>query len=158
MLHKFTLHSYLNRLITLPLTQDNFRKTLNIVHQVAEMNGYSCDLIQKLLNKKKNLNNLIYINNTQITHLSYNEVLNTKPYKSITFTGNITYKMANLLKPIAQIAFNKSFSLLSAQFFNNKDKGGPMKQSGVYSLACGECTAFRNFKTRLKKHRRAINY
>lgn len=42
-------YNYINRLTRIPL---NFNKELNIIWQIAENNGYSKDLIYKLLNKK----------------------------------------------------------------------------------------------------------
>ena len=51
--HKLAyFHSMLNRLVTLPITQEEYSKELNIIKQIAINNNFDVNLVKRLLNKK----------------------------------------------------------------------------------------------------------
>lgn len=43
----------INRLLTLPLSKDNFNKEINIIKTIATNNSYDKKLIDTLINKKQ---------------------------------------------------------------------------------------------------------
>lgn len=53
--HKLAaLHSFVHRLINIPIIKDNFIKELNLIKQMALYNGYSPNLVDNILKSKLN--------------------------------------------------------------------------------------------------------
>ncbi|XP_072384720.1 uncharacterized protein [Diabrotica undecimpunctata] len=155
--HKMAaFYSYINRLISLPLTLTSFNKELKIIQQIAINNGYSINLVNKILHKKTNrmLEHQVYTQHS-------NEMVEQKPYRSLTYIGDLSYKIAKIFDDYINISF-KTASNLGLTFLNNKDKRNSLEYSGVYKLSCHTCNAcyigrtFRSFNIRLKEHLRYI--
>ena len=178
MQHKLAaFHSYLNRLLSIPLNHDNYKKELSTIYDIARKNGYHKHLIDKLLNKKlnrihnNNLQNNSYIhapktsvinlvnNQTPGDHVNNSDLI--KSFRSLTYFGNISYQIANTLNQIVRISFKSSNSLNNI-LGNNKNKVDILLKSGIYKLTCGGCAAeyigrtSRNFDTRIKEHLRSL--
>lgn len=96
----------------------------------------------------------------QINNIQQNRI--DKKYVSLTFNGNISYKIANILKQHYTISF-KTPNTTTKQLINNKDKTDIMNHKGVYKLTCNSCNkiyigrTYRNYKIRLSEHLRAMN-
>ena len=91
----------------------------------------------------------------------------TKKWISLTYTGNETYKIANIIKKQdknIKIAFktdNTIKRLIPNLINNNENK---YNKSGVYKLKCKNCDRFyigrttRNFNVRYKEHIKDFMY
>lgn len=157
--HKLaSFNCYLERLLRVPLSIENYNRELNTIKNIAHLHNYDHSLIDKMLRKKQNR---IIQNTTFITNPIPVEASISK-YMSLTYIGNISYKVSNILKNHFKISF-KSSNSISNFFIKNKDKVDIMDQPGIYELSCKSCPAkyvgrtFRNFRTRLKEHLRCLN-
>ncbi|XP_050513525.1 uncharacterized protein LOC126889333 [Diabrotica virgifera virgifera] len=155
--HKLAaFYSYINRLVSIPLTTTSFNKELKIIQQIAVNNGYTVDLVNKILHKKTNriLEHRVYTQPILVEQ-------EPKPYRSLTFTGQFSYKLAHIFKYYCNISFRTN-SNLGLVFLNNKDSRDRSECCGVYELKCHTCSSyyvgrtFRSFDTRLKEHLRYI--
>lgn len=143
-------YSMIHRLITVPMINTNFQKELNIIKQIAINNGYTTQLINKILNKKlyKKALNMIF----PFTRDNGNN------FKIITYIGQASEIIAKFLKKLnINIAFktnNSTGSLIK----NNKSKLNNNNKSGIYQLTCNDCPktyigqSGRSFSKRIKEH------
>ena len=75
----------------------------------------------------------------------------------MTYLGNISLKIKNILKKHTNIAFKISTSV-NTLLNNGKDKKDPLNNTGVYKLKCNSCSAVyigktdRSFEIRLNEH------
>lgn len=158
MSHKLAFfHSSLHRLITIPLSQEDYNKELDRIYQIAINNGYHTSLVNKLLKQKtyKKTLNLIYPNV---------QTKNKTNYNSLTYIGNISTKIGNHIKRFTNcnISF-KTINSLGKYIKNNKDTTKLESKSGVYKLSCGNCEKAyigqtgRSFKDRIKEHKKCFD-
>lgn len=140
----------IHRLISFPLSKDNFEEELRLIKQIAVNNGYKPKIIDNILQKKlfKKTINLVYPTST-------NKKCN---FKTLTYIGTPTKKISHFLsKQNLSIAY-KTNNKLSMFIKNNKEKTEKDKKSGVYKLTCGTCDKCyigqtgRTFKTRISEH------
>lgn len=61
-------------------------------------------------------------------------------YRALSYIGNISYKISNVLRPFVNIFFNAS-RFLRSYLFNNKDKINMMNTCGVYTINCNSRNA-----------------
>jgi hypothetical protein len=55
--HKMAAYnSFVNKLLKVPMTQDNYNNEYTILKYIAVKNGYSSSIIDKIINKQKNKN------------------------------------------------------------------------------------------------------
>lgn len=141
-------NSMIHRAFSIPLSDDDLEKELNYIKYIAEVNGFSRNIISKLIAKKEQ-------------KIAFNKIYpvlknHTEKYISLTYFGKITEQIANSLRNV-KIAF-KQPSKLSNLIFNAKDKPESQKLAGVYRLECQDCDAFyigqtgRPFEKRYEEH------
>ena len=140
-----SFNAFVHRLLTIPLSDENFKKEVNTIKHIATSNGYNSSIVKKLINKHqshKNDNN----NNTTGTK-----------YVSATY-GNFTpYILVNTLKKCnINVGFKTNNKLSKLLRDNNKV---PLEdKSGVYKLLCNDCDSFyigqtgRKFSKRYPEH------
>lgn len=149
--HKLAaFHSFINRLMTIPLNKANYQKELKIIYQIASANGYTLDTINNIIKKKQSvqINKQLY---------AVPPEKQTKYKSSITYFGPPSERIAKILKSHnVNVAFKTNNSLRS--ICNGKDKLSNIKKSGVYELQCSDCNAKyvgqtgRSFDIRYKEH------
>jgi hypothetical protein len=149
--HKMAaFNSYVHRLITIPLSEVNFKKELNILYHIATSNGYKRCIIDGILKNKIN---------KIITSLLYPvpEEKENRYNSSLIYLGSVSERICKTLKKHdMHVAFNTNNSL--RMLCNGKDKFNKQQKSGVYKLDCGECNSTyigqtgRSFNTRYKEH------
>lgn len=149
--HKLAAYrSFVHRLMSVPLSQDNYNRELNIIYHMAKRNGYNRSMIDGLIKgKRRNI----------VRSLLY-PVQQDKPQKylgSLTYLGAISDKVSKILfRNEIRVAYKTNNSL--RQICNGKDKLENNKKAGIYKLICDECNAVyigqtgRNFQTRYKEH------
>lgn len=147
-------HSMLNRLINIPMNKKNFKKELETIRTIAKNNGYSIDLVDKLLSKK--LKNIV-ISKLYPTDKT-KPVVNT--WRRIPYVGPISDNLGKILRSfnVAPAYFNNR--TIGKTLLNNKiiDKRDPITCSGVYQITCSDCPAIyvgkskREVKKRFSEH------
>jgi hypothetical protein len=153
--HKLSVfHSWLWRLVKVPLNKKDFQEELATIRNIAVANGYDVELIKRLLKVKlrNNCINKVFpqipANNEEITRVT------------IPYIGLISDKVGSILRKGGFSVAFKNKPLLSKVFSCTKDKLNPMDTSGVYELKCSDCNAVyvgqtgRSFKCRIKEHMR----
>ena len=129
--HKMAAYnSFIHRLLTIPLDDNDFRDELNVIKYIAVANGYSSLTIDKLLRKHEKRMLKPRINsNTQKIFISTNytsfmpkvlcSILNNNSF-TISFRTN--NKLLDILKP--------------------KKHTPPEEKTGIYKLTCNDCECF----------------
>jgi len=116
---------YINRLISLPLTQKEKSKEWTNILNMAKNNGFSTEQIMKI---KKQLSQ----KSKEKTHIN-----KTKTWTTFTFYGGFMRNITNIFKnstiKTAYRTTNNIFNLLASQ----KQTSG--KSSGIYKLTCNTC-------------------
>lgn len=145
-------HCYIHRLLSVPLSEDNYNLELNNIYHLAVTNGYKKSLIDSIIRKKQAgiANSLLY---------AAQPIQPIEKYKaSITYIGKVSDKICKILKSNGVNVAFKTNNTLQSMLFNGKDKVEKGKKSGVYKLACGDCNKVyvgqtgRSFNTRYKEH------
>lgn len=147
-------HSYIHRLLTFPLCQENFIKEVNTIKEIARNNGYNDNLIDKLIKnkQKKNIHKEFYAGFSQ----------ETKNYKCINYRPKISNKVSHKLNQLGCRTISVNKNNLGKMLINNKDKTEKLDKTGVYQLNCDDCDAIyigqtgRNLKKRLEEHKKSI--
>jgi hypothetical protein len=146
--HKMAaFNSYIHRLNTVPMNNDDYNKELNTIKFMAQDNGYDSRIIDKLIRKKSNKTN----NPT-------NKSRNNK-YITLKYGNTLNYKVSNILKnhgyTVSYKTTNKLQDLINPL---NAPTGDKFDGSGVYKIHCNECPKYyigqtgRSFRTRFKEH------
>ena len=141
-------NAFIERLINIPMDQNDYQNELNIIKHIAYVNGYNPTIIDKLHTKKLKKKN----NNTKNVTPTENK------YTSITYT--------NILPQTIQYEFKKHNINISFKTNNNiknilKTKSSTDTKicSGVYKLCCNDCEKFyigqtgRTFYERFQEHK-----
>lgn len=143
-------NSFVYRLLTVPLSPEDYNKELLVIKQIAMSNGYTSTMVDKLIEKfKRKLECKSHENNKE-----------TKTYVSAEFGISTSNKLKNeLAKNNTVVSFktsNKLSSLIKRKNHNTQRKNE--EKTGVYKLKCSECPKYyigqtaRSFAQRFKEH------
>lgn len=145
---------YVNRLLCIPLSEENYRLELDTIKQIALNNGYDPECIDKLIKK---------LRRDEITNLAYARVPQNPespifviPFVSVSLTRSIS-RIVRQLVPEARIV-HKNNSSLKSLLVNYKDKLTHVHKSGIYKLECNDCDVtyigrtIRALQTRVGEH------
>lgn len=138
--------SMVHRLLSVPLTQLNYNKELNIIKHIALANGYKSEMINRLITKHQTKNEL--------------STVADKKYVCVEFNHNIQHGIGKeLRKHNIELSFrttNKTSTLTNdGSDRPNSDKS---EKTGVYKLNCADCPSTyigqtgRPFKLRFSEH------
>jgi hypothetical protein len=151
-----SFHHMLNRLLKIPLSNDNYEKELHTIKHLATKNGYTEQLVDRMLKKKVT---------TRAWSLLYSQNVpedKDKKWKRLPYYGEISQKIANLFpRENIKIAFYNNLNLRTL-LSNTKDKTESSDKCGIYKLKCKDCSAVyvgqtgRSFNIRAKEHRRCF--
>ncbi|XP_044753724.1 uncharacterized protein LOC123313085 [Coccinella septempunctata] len=147
--------SFFYRLLTTPLSAEDYETEYNIILQIAHNNGFPMNLVQ---NTFRRISHKIMIrHNTHLTPISDENII----FKSIPYVPGVSERIQKYLKKFnIQISFKVENSL-RAILSRGKDKVDPVERMGVYRLECS-CgsfyigRSFRSIRTRIDEHFRAI--
>lgn len=151
--HKMAaLNCYIHRLLNIPLSEDNFKREVNTIKQIAVNNGYNHTCVDRILNK---------IRNKRDTALAYNTSSPPNPkFCSLPYLGPISVKISKILSTNLdnlKISY-RSTNTLASRLVNSKQKLSHLCKSGVYKLNCADCSCSyigkttRSLSTRIKEH------
>ncbi|XP_044757815.1 uncharacterized protein LOC123315969 [Coccinella septempunctata] len=161
--HKMAVfNSNINRLLNIPLSQEAYIEKVNTLKYLAVENGYSPDIIDRLIDKARRRRTTEEPNSrTPGTDDNSN-----RKFWCIPFYGGISYKIANVVKQVedTRVAF-KSQNTLHQSLIRNKSPIDMLDKPGVYRLECGEpgCNVVyvgrsgRSIRTRTKVHLASAN-
>lgn len=155
-----SFRSMVNRMCNLPLSTENFMKELEYIKETADINGYSIQIIDNMVEKqmkkqrREGQSTMFGKNNGDIKRISF------------TFAPPLT----NALKPVfkkhkLEMAFANNNKLLH-KLGSVKDNTPELQKSGCYRIDCDEenCNKIyigqtrRNISTRFKEHNAHIKY
>lgn len=141
-------YSFIHRLISIPLSTEDYKQELLTIKHIAVANGYRCSMIDKLISKHKRNNN----NNTENPNIEMK-------YSAADFGTILNHTLRNeMAKNNVTVSFrtnNKLGSILKERK-NNKVK--KEDKTGVYQINCDNCPKYyigqttRSFKKRFKEH------
>lgn len=147
-------HSLVHRLLTIPLSPSDYKTEVTAIKTIAQNNGYSPNLINKMIHKKQKqlITNMIYPN-IKDTH--------NKKFVSIPYIGNLSQKIAKLIKTDnTQISFHTLHNT-GKTLINTKTPIPEDEKCGIYKLKCDDCNTVyigqtgRSLKQRTTEHLRA---
>lgn len=150
-------HSLIHRLLSVPLSQDNYQKEVNIIKTIATNNGYSPSIINKLIRNKKHKN----IQKQFYTHHTQNDCKNKKWF-AINYVSGMSNKISNNFRKLGINCISVNKNNLAKVLVNNKEKSPKNQKSGIYKICCNECDATyigqtgRSLQNRIKEHRNSI--
>lgn len=144
--HKMAAYNcFVNRLIKIPMTQDDYNQEYTILKYIAVSNGYQSNIIDKIISKQKNKNRP--------------DLPNAK-FISVEFGNSLYHTLKNELKKQNIILACKTSNKLERQL--NKphsiDTNTRLNDTGVYKLSCSDCPKVyvgqsgRSFQKRFKEH------
>lgn len=152
--HKLSAYnSMIHKLISVPMSKQNFDLELNRIYKIAINNGYSINLINSILIRKQKDHTMSLI---------YPKIIQKerKNYRSITYIGNISEKIARLVNTNTnRVIAYKTNNSIGKYIKNNKDKTNRSSNSGIYKLTC-ECgksyigQTGRTFEKRISEHKK----
>lgn len=147
----------LHRAFSVPLTENNRQKELQLITAIANNNGIQSNIIEKLITKKYK-----QITVKQFYPISDNTSRN-QSFVSLPFAGKLSHDLGNYFKKLNIIPVFSSGTSIRNTLFNAKEKQDHMERCGLYRLNCPQCSASyigqtgRSFKTRLKEHLKTRN-
>lgn len=148
-------HSMIFRLCGLPLTKQNFDDELDYIKNVARLNGFSPEVIGKMVEKR---NNKIHLSETT----SLKPIKENGRRKSFNYNLTVTNKMKNKFKQHNIDMVFRSKCKLKNLLGSTKDKRKPTEKCGIYLATCETCGAtyvgktIRAIKARITEHLRYI--
>lgn len=154
--HKLAAYnSFVNRLLTVPLNTENFNEEKNILKHIAAANGYSPVIIDNIIRKqlRKKAEQTTLVNNKE-----------RNDYVSVEYGTTFPLTLKNEMKKHGKIVAFKTNNKLERILNKNKNNSDLGNKTGVYKIACNDCSKFyigqtgRSFQKRFKEHLpRAVN-
>ncbi|XP_044750012.1 uncharacterized protein LOC123310559 [Coccinella septempunctata] len=140
-----------NRLLNIPLSEDNYRKELKIIYQIGENNEYPREFIDDVLTsiKRKNVINKVYPHYSVQRH-----------FVSIPFYHKFNKKFIQMMNKYNYSVVNKRHKTLENFLINNKPKIEKDQLSGIYKITCSDCPCFyigmttRTMRKRFTEHQK----
>ncbi|XP_062700128.1 uncharacterized protein LOC134284823 [Aedes albopictus] len=150
--HKIASFNHMiHRMQTLPLSETGKTKELNYIFETAQLNGYTKQTIQQIINKKTQ----------QQYRRSLTTLTRTEPtLKRITVNyNNDTKKLRPILRKFGfELVFTSKANQLQNLLGSTKDPLDNLTKSGVYKVTCNHCDKIyigqtkRTLNTRFKEH------
>lgn len=151
--HKMAaFHSMIHRLVNLPLSEEKFKLEEERIKNAAVTNGYSKEVITKMINKK-----LRRVERRRNTTLQSLETQRKIPIV-VTYHPSVNNRLRNTLRSNGFSLINKPAIKLQQFLGSTKDKIENDQKSGIYTATCGDCDnkyigqTARTVKTRFKEH------
>lgn len=149
--HKVSFFSsMIDRVCDLPLNSETVEQELANLRHIAGTNGYQASLVDRLYSRKISKNN---------TSLLPSTITTESIYVSLPFIGNLSYRLAALLKTThIKVAFTINDKIQYRFHHSERLVKDSFSQSGVYKIQCLQCPLSyigqtgRAFKTRFQEH------
>jgi hypothetical protein len=149
-------NSMIHRLMSIPLTTENYNAEIEIIKTIARNNGYKTkDVDIRVKKKMKQLTTYKYLYHKSKKH-------DAQPYRRVLYINN---KTAEIVKKFKSDKFKPAFytnNSIKRYIMNNKSKIMPLNNSGVYKIKCENCEKVyigqtgRKIVTRAEEHLKAV--
>ena len=156
--HKMaSLNFLVHRLLSFPLSNERYEIERDYIRNVAECNGYSPSLVDKLIRKRR-YRLMISENST------FQVEKDTSKYFSIPFDRELSRGLKGIFKNVNYKLVYSANNKLQQLLGNPKDKTPPLERSGIYEISCKDCNqkyvgqTRRSILTRFKEHLAQIRY
>jgi hypothetical protein len=129
--HKMAAFNHLiHRMLTLPLNQEGMENEWNHIMDIADINGYDKEEIEKMIHKKQK-------------KLQPQSTLTPQKQPKLRVAvehNNITKKLTNRLRNSKiQLVFSSRNNQLKNRLRKVSDKVDKLEQNGIYSITCKDC-------------------
>lgn len=131
---KAAYHSMVHRMCRLPLNIANYRNECLHIKNTARVNGYSEEMIDKLIYKHSRK-----VRNINLTTHFSQQTKSDKKRVSLNFVPCITNKLKHAFGEYQMEIVHNNDRKLSNLLGSTKDKIAPLKKSGIYTVTCGVC-------------------
>lgn len=156
MSHKTSKFRFLiDRMLNTPLSKANYDKEYKYIMDLATSNGFPPHIITNLIKKRKQL----LERKKPVTTLTPENKPSKKKWTTMTYLGNISNKISNILKKNnINVTFRTNNKLCSI-IPNNTNSKDPLNCSGIYMLNCKNCPhkyigqTRRTFRIRFNEHK-----
>lgn len=150
--HKMSSFNHMiHRMLTIPLSETGRRKELNYIFETGQLNGYTRQTIQQLIDKR--------------TREQYKRSLTTLTQEQPTLKhiavnyNDETKKLRPILRKFGfELVFTSRNNQLQTLLGSTKDPIDSLYKSGVYQITCDHCNKIyigqtkRTLNTRFKEH------
>ena len=146
----------INRMLSIPLTKENYEKELKTIKYLATQNGYNQNIIDSMLRN---------IKKQKESKRNNHEIKPTEKYISLPFNTSFNKAIRRTFyKTKYQIGYktqNNAFNLIN-KMSAPKENIDLYEKSGLYKIECTDCEKFyigqtgRTFRSRFKEHVQAI--
>ena len=152
-----SLNFLVHRLLSFPLSNERYEIEREYIRNVAECNGYSPSLVDKLIRKRR-YRLMVSENST------FQVEKDTSKYFSIPFDRELSRGLKGIFKNVNYKLVYSANNKLQQLLGNPKDKTPPLERSGIYEISCKDCNqkyvgqTRRSILTRFKEHLAQIRY
>lgn len=156
--HKMASFNFLvHRLVNFPLSHERFEKEKKTIKQVARVNGYDTDIVEKLVRKRKFKKTLLDSTTFQVERDRPKNVF-------LPFDPNYTKGLDKVFKNLGLRTVYQSGPKLKDLLGNTKDKADKLDCCGIYEISCSDCNKCyigqtkRSIMIRFKEHMAHLRY
>ncbi|KAJ8961586.1 hypothetical protein NQ317_013064 [Molorchus minor] len=156
--HKMaSLNFLIHRLLSFPLSKERFEKERKLIKDIAKINGYSENCVDRLIMKRT-------FKETLRNSSTFQTDTESPKFVSIPYAPQFTRGLSRIFKNIGLTVIHPSGNKLQQLLGNPKDTIGVNGRSGIYEISCKDCTlkyvgqTRRSILTRFKEHMAHLKY
>lgn len=143
--HKIAAYnSFVHRLLSIPMSDNDYKEEVNIIKYIAVANGFNSSLIDNLIYKHSN---------------KTSKAPNQKHYISAKYGSSLSHTFKNVMtRNNITVSFKTTNKLGSLLKERQQTDSTVYDKSGVYKLNCSDCPKYyigqtsRSFKKRFREH------
>lgn len=162
--HKLAaFQSLAHRLVSLPLSLENYIQEYNYIVQAAKINGYSERIINNIIKKHSQKHQKTQLSSFFTQNRTTDKTEDSIKKVSVTFAPTLTNKLKTTFKQNnMQIVYSNPFKLKN-QLISTKDKKENLDKPGIYEIKCNIChrkyygQTKRSVKQRFAEHEKYIH-
>jgi hypothetical protein len=158
---KAAFESMIHRLLNIPLDKAEYNKELEYIKHTARINGYGSNVIEELLDKRRNQSDKYKFTTLQRIR---KEKEDHGRILFMNYCPPMSDRIFKLAKENHITSVHTTRGALKDCLINLKDKRPSSVKSGIYEITCDECDmkycgqTSRRASIRWKEHDRAIRY
>ncbi|KAJ8976828.1 hypothetical protein NQ317_011824 [Molorchus minor] len=157
--HKMaSLNFLVHRLLSFPLSKERFEKERKLIKDIAKINGYSENCVDRLIMKRR-------FKETLRNSSTFQTDTESPKFVSIPYAPQFTRGLSRIFKNIGLTVIHPSGNKLQQLLGNPKDTIGVNDRSGIYEISCKDCNFLKyvgqtrcSILTRFKEHMAHLKY
>ncbi|KAJ8976203.1 hypothetical protein NQ317_008281 [Molorchus minor] len=144
-------------LLSFPLSKERFEKERKLIKDIAKINGYSENYVDRLIMKRR-------FKETLRNSSTFQTDTESPKFVSISYAPQFTRGLSRILKNIGLTVIHPSGNKLQQLLGNPTDTIGVNDRSGIYEISCKDCNlkyvgqTRRSILTRFKEHMAHLKY